>query len=679
MDKICSKTNRHFLMGVSIVAILICHITQFADAYKGIHSYIGSFIGKEFFFASAAIGVDVFFFLSLVGLGYSFEKSRLVSFYRRRVRRIFPIYLTFLVVALVGFYHDISSHEKIVLFLQQISGVSALETIPERIEWYVPSLLILYALYPLVFLFIKRVHKSRLFEIIVLFLAILVSYPLSKLFVGLFAMRLPLYYIAILSYFYIKEGQSDKLNVIYIIAASSSFFIQNVLISYALIIPLFLYSLNPLIERIVSTRVGKSFSWIGNYTLEVYLAQVIATKYLIQILPTDNIILIILVVFASTAVLSYLFNIVQRFYERIIEYLKNDSEKASLQKRISWVDAAKGLAMLIIIWGHVQSSSPLKNWLTSFHVPLFLVLTGVLISPVGKTGGGKRLIHKLLRPYITFSVIAIVCSLAYHFINAGLNSGIYKAFINIYKTITGYGIGAIWFIPSYFIAYYAYNMTKNHRSATNFIFLLLWGAIGIGGSVLFSFLRGVIENDLTYQIIYYPICSILRGLACTFFLVLGSIIYEVYNKIHHLKVFPWLIGFVSVICLLLNVNLSQLLLGTNFSLLQLGDYPYMSFVCGTLGSISIIGLFYLMRHIYISKVLQFIGRKSLIIMGTHMSLLLTLFVPEILSSIISMPAEQTGLYYLFGLACVVLILIVELPVISLLDGKMSFLIRKPQN
>ena len=55
--------------------------------------------------------------------------------------------------------------------------------------------------------------------------------------------------------------------------------------------------------------------------------------------------------------------------------------------RIPWVDSAKGMAMLLIIWGHVQEPSTLYSWITSFHVQVFLVLTGILLARKGEVGG----------------------------------------------------------------------------------------------------------------------------------------------------------------------------------------------------------------------------------------------------------------------------------------------------
>ena len=127
--------------------------------------------------------------------------------------------------------------------------------------------------------------------------------------------------------------------------------------------------------------------------------------------------------------------------ESVDSHLKDDFKQSFSHNRITWIDAAKGLAMLIIMWGHVQTASPLKLWLTSFHVPAFLVLSGVLMSSTGNVGGGRKLINKLLRPYITFSVIAIICAFLYYYVCSGIRISAYFTIINIYKTLTGYGMG----------------------------------------------------------------------------------------------------------------------------------------------------------------------------------------------------------------------------------------------
>ena len=388
MEKVCSKNNRTLFMGLAIIAITICHINQFIGVHKGLQTGIAN----EFLFASAAVGVDMFFFFSLIGLGFSLENNNLIIFYKRRINRIYPIYFLFLLIVLAVFYRDESLSEKWILLGQQISGLSATLLVPQRIEWYVPSLLILYAFYPLFFSIVKRIHESRhnrKLEILILGSSVLFSYLFGRFCVGLFSMRLPLYYLAILSYFYVKEGKSRSLIDIYIYAACCSFVVKNEILSYALLIPLFFFFSDEVIDSWKATRSGKFLSWLGQYTLEIYLAQVIATKYLIKELPTNNILLITCIVFITTAFLAFVLNRFHYFINSSLTYLTGEIRQSYSSVRLSWVDAAKGCAMFIIMWGHIQQPSSLKMWLTSFHVPLFLVLSGILMAKKSHVGGGK--------------------------------------------------------------------------------------------------------------------------------------------------------------------------------------------------------------------------------------------------------------------------------------------------
>lgn len=43
------------------------------------------------------------------------------------------------------------------------------------------------------------------------------------------------------------------------------------------------------------------------------------------------------------------------------------------KERILWIDVAKGIAIVLMIIGHtVQFGNPIRNFIFSFHMPLFL-------------------------------------------------------------------------------------------------------------------------------------------------------------------------------------------------------------------------------------------------------------------------------------------------------------------
>ena len=54
--------------------------------------------------------------------------------------------------------------------------------------------------------------------------------------------------------------------------------------------------------------------------------------------------------------------------------------------RLEYLDAAKGLGILLVILGHIYAWNPninrkiLVTWIYSFHMPLFFILSGYLIA-----------------------------------------------------------------------------------------------------------------------------------------------------------------------------------------------------------------------------------------------------------------------------------------------------------
>lgn len=52
----------------------------------------------------------------------------------------------------------------------------------------------------------------------------------------------------------------------------------------------------------------------------------------------------------------------------------------SRKERIVWIDQLRGFAFLLVIIGHSLSKGPLKEWIYSFHMPLFFIITGLTLN-----------------------------------------------------------------------------------------------------------------------------------------------------------------------------------------------------------------------------------------------------------------------------------------------------------
>lgn len=92
-----------------------------------------------------------------------------------------------------------------------------------------------------------------------------------------------------------------------------------------------------------------------------------------------------------------------------------------IKKRLDWLDVAKGIAIILVVAGHVTSNyvtgepeavSPafhtLHWFIYSFHMPLFLVISGFLFRSSLKKDAKKTAVSKLIAygvPYLVFSVL----------------------------------------------------------------------------------------------------------------------------------------------------------------------------------------------------------------------------------------------------------------------------------
>lgn len=76
--------------------------------------------------------------------------------------------------------------------------------------------------------------------------------------------------------------------------------------------------------------------------------------------------------------------------------------------RIEEVDISKGIGMVLVITGHLCVSASLRNFIYSFHMPLFFILSGIVYN-IARTRARKAIqIKKILTKYIEWSGIYLV-------------------------------------------------------------------------------------------------------------------------------------------------------------------------------------------------------------------------------------------------------------------------------
>lgn len=126
------------LMGVAILLVLWYHI------FTGTGSSIIPGLSSIGYF-----GVDIFLFLSGIGLCYGYGKYKsVVQFYKRRVLRIYPTYLTAIIIGalLTTSFSivDIIIKSVCVGYFLPVYGMSSF-------DWYVPTIILFYLIFPILY------------------------------------------------------------------------------------------------------------------------------------------------------------------------------------------------------------------------------------------------------------------------------------------------------------------------------------------------------------------------------------------------------------------------------------------------------------------------------------------------------------------------------------------------
>ena len=146
-DNFIYKNDRSYIMGLSIIAVFVFHLVSFSNNYRNTEFSI---------FTYGYLGVDVFFVLSTYGLCFSYEKNTLGQFYKNRIKRIYPLYIIFLLLVYFLYNKPTFLYKSLIY---QTTGLSVFKYFNTDVEWYTPSLIFTYILFPILFYIGEKVQR----------------------------------------------------------------------------------------------------------------------------------------------------------------------------------------------------------------------------------------------------------------------------------------------------------------------------------------------------------------------------------------------------------------------------------------------------------------------------------------------------------------------------------------
>lgn len=268
------------------------------------------------------------------------------------------------------------------------------------------------------------------------------------------------------------------------------------------------------------------------------------------------------------------------------------------KERLYYLDMARGLAILLVVAGHIFPDSYFKIFITSFHVPLFFIISGCLIKYLDKYSLNIReKIYSFIVPYVSFSIFCF----PFFLLNSGPNTGNIKAFL--FYFFFGKGIWALWYLMAIFISELTFMLLLNIIKNSKLLFLIIILLSSIG------FMNFSSSNIFLDSIILV----ISRSLIGLLFLFIGYICFNYINKVNisSLKLLFFSLPFV-----LLSIYNKQV---------DLYSLKYNNHIFYLINSISLsfisILLFKNIKLNKLSNFLKFCGINSLTIMATHQSLI----------------------------------------------------------
>lgn len=280
--------NRTAIMGIAIIWVFLLH-SAVGNEFTGVTSYT---LNHEW------IGVDIFIFLSSFGLCYSLKKNSLKKFYHNRVLRIIPSWLIVLILVHIAGtilsprFPDFNFEypQNLLDYLFWYTGLGYYFN-GCQYEWYVPTILLFYAITPLV----AKLDTKKIWLLLLIstVLVSILTYFKIAYHLHYSYQRVMCFLLGILFY---RHTTSEKLSDFYRLTAIGAIIMLSCTIAGLLPDVFFYEFLTPCVVLLFAqiSRVSilnAVLSFMGSISLEFYLVHLFRRPQFLVGFFTDNIFL----------------------------------------------------------------------------------------------------------------------------------------------------------------------------------------------------------------------------------------------------------------------------------------------------------------------------------------------------------------------------------------------------
>lgn len=350
-------------------------------------------------------------------------------------------------------------------------------------------------------------------------------------------------------------------------------------------------------------------------------------------------------------------------------------------KRLNYLDMAKGIGIILVVAGHSgMCGDGLLAWLSSFHMPLFFVISGMLLSHRQEetrplTQSVQRKARSILLPYFTFSLIDLLIELIYRLWKhqeLSLSDA-------VLQSVSFYGISVLWFLPALFAGELLFLFIR--KKAGHLLTIISCGVlcfVGVFCRNLYAAYDYPVSDSLFFVWLGYLIQAGIRMSIALAFLAAGYYFMMLLNRFpgfadHSEKPLRSRMLPLAAAILFFAVNLCLVRLNgsTDFRSLSLGN-PFLYLAGALTGSLAVILLCQSLPKL---KLLSYLGANSLIIMVTHLDCRIMLISHKFAGLIESYLPNR----YLFLLNVALSLLLLELVIVYVVNRWFPFLIGRKRS
>lgn len=286
------------------------------------------------------------------------------------------------------------------------------------------------------------------------------------------------------------------------------------------------------------------------------------------------------------------------------------------KERLSWIDVAKGIGIILVIYGHALNAQSLRYLIYSFHMPLFFLLSGLVFRHVEHekfTTFLKKDFTNIILPYLFFASATMIIWLITMNPEDRSQFAILKQLFGIlYGSGTGgflsYNV-ALWFLPCLFVTKIIFWWMTSLRKE-----------IFIVASLFISSIIGFVAS-IYFPKLYLPYGLEIAFTAAVFFGAGYFFLGHARSVLEFIAKRSILVFILSSIIMVIVATISFDTYGFQADMRTNSMYNYFYFyIAAAAGILAIVAL---SRKINANRLLEYLGKRSMMLFVWHTMLFAT--------------------------------------------------------